>query len=380
VTAGDHQQRAVVTGCAGFLGSHLSERLIDLGYEVVGLDAFTDYYPRLAKESNLARLRDEPRFTLAELDLSCDPLDTAFDGAAAVFHLAAQPGVRGSFGDTFATYVRDNVLATQRLLEAAVRHRPARFVYASSSSVYGDTVQYPTPETAECRPVSPYGMTKVTTEGLAEIYNRTCGVPVVGLRFFTAYGPRQRPDMAFSRFIRSAIAGWPLRVLGDGHQIRDFTYVDDVMLGTLLAAERGRPGAVYNIGGGTPVELLDVIGLLERLLERRIEVEHLPAPIGEARMTAADASLAARDLGFATTTRLQEGLTAQVDWLLTSERLGIAEAAGVREASGEVVARRGGQRRFRRAGRPRVVDAELPAATAPLAAASRPREPRHETA
>jgi UDP-glucuronate 4-epimerase len=375
---GDHQQRAVVTGCAGFLGSHLSERLIDLGYEVVGIDAFTDYYPRLSKESNLARLRDEPRFTLAELDLSSDPLDVALDGATAVFHLAAQPGVRGSFGDTFATYVRDNVLATQRLLEAAVRHRPARFVYASSSSVYGDTVRYPTPETAERRPVSPYGMTKVATEGLAEVYHRTWGVPVVGLRFFTAYGPRQRPDMAFSRFIRSAIAGQPLRVLGDGHQVRDFTYVDDVMAGTLRAADRGRPGAVYNIGGGTPVELLGVIALLERLLERRIEVQHLPPPIGEARMTAADASLAARDLGFRSKTLLHQGLAAQVTWLLATERPAVVEAAGVREASGEVVARRAGQRRFRRAGRRRLVDAES-AATAPLAAASRAREPHDET-
>jgi nucleoside-diphosphate-sugar epimerase len=380
VITGDHQPRVVVTGCAGFLGSHLSERLIDLGYEVVGIDAFTDYYPRLPKESNLARLRDEPRFTLAELDLSFDPLDMALEGAAAVFHLAAQPGVRGSFGDTFATYVRDNVLATQRLLEAAVRHTPVRFVYASSSSVYGDTVRYPTPETAECRPVSPYGMTKVTTEGLADIYHRTCGLPVVGLRFFTAYGPRQRPDMAFSRFIRSAIAGLPLRVLGDGRQVRDFTYVDDVIAGTLLAADRGRPGAVYNIGGGTPVELLGVIALLERLLERRIEVQHLPPPIGEARMTAADASLAARDLGFTTKTLLHQGLAAQVDWLLATERSAVVEAASVPEPSGPVVARRAGRRRFRRAGRPRAVEAESPGATAPLAAASLPREPQHETA
>jgi nucleoside-diphosphate-sugar epimerase len=380
VISGDHQQRVVVTGCAGFLGSHLSERLIDLGYDVVGIDAFTDYYPRLFKESNLARLRDEPGFTLAELDLSSNPLDMALEGAAAVFHLAAQPGVRGSFGDTFATYVRNNVLATQRLLEAAVRHTPARFVYASSSSVYGDTVRYPTPETAECRPVSPYGMTKVTTEGLADIYHRTCGVPVVGLRFFTAYGPRQRPDMAFSRFIRSAITGRPLRVLGDGHQIRDFTYVDDVIAGTLGAAERGRAGAVYNIGGGTPVELLGVVASLERMLERRIEVQRLPAPLGEARVTAADTSLAARELRFTPKTLLHQGLAAQIEWVLATEHRAVVEAAGDPVASGRVVDRRTGRRRLRRVGRLSAAEAESPAATAALAAASESRERQHETA
>jgi UDP-glucuronate 4-epimerase len=297
-----------------------------------------------------------------------------------VFHLAAQPGVRGSFGDTFATYVRNNVLGTQRLLEAAVRHTPARFVYASSSSVYGDTFRYPTPETAECRPVSPYGVTKVTTEGLADVYHRTCGVPVVGLRFFTAYGPRQRPDMAFSRFIRSAITGRPLRILGDGRQIRDFTYVDDVISGTLVAAERGRAGAVYNIGGGTPVELLGVVASLERMLERRIEVQRLPAPLGEARVTAADTSLATRELRFTPKILLHQGLAAQIEWMLATERSGVLEPAGDPVASGRVVDRRAGRRRLRRVGRLSPIGAESPAATAPLVAARESREGEHETA
>jgi nucleoside-diphosphate-sugar epimerase len=314
------QGRAVVTGCAGFLGSHLSECLIERGHEVVGIDSFTAYYSRSIKERNLARLRDEPRFTLAELDLSENPLDRVLEGAVAVFHLAAQAGVRGSFGESFAAYVRDNVLGTQRLLEAAVRNGAMRFVYASSSSVYGDAPCYPTPETADCRPVSPYGMTKVATEALAAVYHRTWQLPVIGLRFFTAYGPRQRPDMAFSRFVRSALAGRPLRILGDGRQRRDFTYVDDVIAGTLAAAEYGREGAVYNVGGGTPVELLDVVALLERFLGRRIEVWHLPAPVGEPRWTAADASLAARELGFEATTPLADGLAEQVGWMLRSAR------------------------------------------------------------
>lgn len=316
---GSDHGRIVVTGCAGFLGSHLSERLIQLGHEVVGIDSFTDYYPRPLKEANLARLRDEPRFTLAELDLSVDPLDGVLEGAVAVFHLAAQPGVRGSFGDSFAAYVRDNVLGTQRLLEASARQMPVRFVFASSSSVYGDAACYPTPETVDCRPVSPYGMTKVATEALAAVYHRTRGVPVVGLRFFTAYGPRQRPDMAFSRFIRSALAEQPLRILGDGHQVRDFTHVDDVIVGTLAAAERGREGTVYNVGGGTPVELLDVVALLERLLEHRIEVQHLPPPVGEPRQTAADVSLAARELDFVAGTSLPDGLAAQLEWIQAAE-------------------------------------------------------------
>jgi nucleoside-diphosphate-sugar epimerase len=312
--------RVVVTGCAGFLGSHLSESLIDRGHEVVGIDSFTDYYSRSLKERNLERLRDEPRFAFAELDISSDPLDTALEGAAVVFHLAAQAGVRGSFGESFALYVRDNVLATQRMLEAAVRSRPERFLYASSSSVYGDAPCYPTPETADCRPVSPYGMTKVATENLAAVYHRTWGVPVMGLRFFTAYGPRQRPDMCFSRFFRAALTGQPLRILGDGHQLRDFTYFDDVVAGTLAAAEHGRPGRVYNLGGGNPVELLQVVALLERFLEQSVEVLHLPAPVGEPRTTAADAALAARELGFRARTPLADGLYAQAEWTLERER------------------------------------------------------------
>ena len=308
------QARIVVTGCAGFLGSHLTEHLLALGHDVLGIDSYTDFYPRWLKARNIARCLQQERFTLAELELSTDDLDDALDGADIVFHLAARAGVRGSFGESFATYLRENVLATQRLLESAARRPPQRLVYASSSSVYGDAPCYPTPESAPSRAVSPYGMTKMATEALAAVYRHTHGIPVVGLRFFTAYGPRQRPDMAFSRFISRALAGEPLHILGDGQQTRDFTYVDDIIAGTVAAAEHGRPGAVYNLGSGRPVMLLTVIEILERLLDRKIQVVHARPPVGEARVTAADISLALADLGYTPAYSLERGLAAQLDW------------------------------------------------------------------
>jgi nucleoside-diphosphate-sugar epimerase len=308
--------RVLVTGCAGFLGSHLSERLVADGYDVVGVDCFTSYYARERKERNVALLREAPGFTLIEADLASSPLDGLLEGVDTVFHLAAQAGVRGSFGESFRDYVTDNVLATQRLLEQAAQTTVGAFVYASSSSVYGNATRYPTDERTERRPVSPYGMTKVATEQLAGVYHRCFGVPVVGLRYFTAYGPRQRPDMAFSRFLRCALEGEPLPVNGDGHQIRDFTFVDDVVDGTIAAARRGRPGAVYNIGGGTPVELIAAIGLICELVSRRVHVLHLPPPLGDPRATGCDQSLAVRELGFQPQTNLRTGLSAELEWML----------------------------------------------------------------
>jgi nucleoside-diphosphate-sugar epimerase len=308
--------RVLVTGCAGFLGSHLSERLIADGCDVVGIDCFTNYYARERKERNVACLRSADRFTLIEADLASAPLDGLLEGVDTVFHLAAQPGVRGSFGESFRDYVTANVLATQRLLEQAARSPIGAFVYASSSSVYGNAPAYPTPETTEPRPVSPYGMTKVATEELAGVYNRCFGVPVVGLRYFTAYGPRQRPDMAFWRFLRCALDAEPLPVNGDGHQVRDFTFVDDVVQGTLAAARRGRPGAVYNIGGGTPVELIEAIRLIGDLVGSPVQVMHRPAPIGDPRCTGCDPSLAATELGFVPTTPLRTGLATELEWML----------------------------------------------------------------
>jgi UDP-glucuronate 4-epimerase len=313
--------RALVTGCAGFLGSHLSEQLVANGCDVVGIDCFTNYYARSRKERNLARLRETTHFTLVEADLASAPLDGLLEGIDTVFHLAAQPGVRGSFGESFRDYVTANVLASQRLLEQAARSPVDAFVYASSSSVYGNAPAYPTAESTERRPVSPYGMTKVATEELAGVYNRCFGVPVVGLRYFTAYGPRQRPDMAFWRFIRCALEGEPLPVNGDGHQIRDFTFVDDVVHGTLAAARLGRPGAVYNIGGGIPVQLIEAIDLIEGLVGRRVEVAHRPAPLGDPSKTGCDPSLAATELGFRPRTALRTGLAAELEWMLAEQPL-----------------------------------------------------------
>jgi nucleoside-diphosphate-sugar epimerase len=321
--------RVLVTGCAGFLGSHLCERLVECGEEVLGVDCFTDYYPREQKETNLERLRDCRRFTLRELDLGSDPLDDSVEGIDTVFHLAAQPGVRGSFGASFESYVHDNVLATQRVLEASAAAPVQAFVYASSSSVYGNSLSYPTSEETERAPISPYGMTKLATEELAAVYGRLDGIPTVGLRYFTAFGPRQRPDMAFTRFLTSALAAEPVKILGDGSQVRDFTFIDDVVEGTIAAARRGAPGAVYNIGGGTQVRLLDALRKIEQLLDIPIEVEHLPDARGDVRRTCSDPRRAARDLGFTPRVSLDEGLARQVEWGLARSDLLPAVAAVV---------------------------------------------------
>jgi UDP-glucose 4-epimerase len=314
--------RVLVTGCAGFLGSHLSERLVASGEQVLGVDCFTDYYPREQKDANLERLRDRRGFTLHELDLGSDPLDDLVEGIDTVFHLAAQPGVRGSFGMSFGRYVHDNILATQRLLEASAAAGVRAFVYASSSSVYGDSPSYPTAEEAERAPISPYGLTKLATEELAAVYGRNEGIRTVGLRYFTAYGPRQRPDMAFAKFLRAALARLPVRVLGDGLQVRDFTFVDDVVEGTIAAARHGVQGTVYNVGGGTQVRLLDALSKMEELLGMSIEVEHLPDARGDVRRTCSDPRRAARDLGFTPGVSLDEGLARQVEWALDRGRPG----------------------------------------------------------
>lgn len=317
---------ALVTGCAGFLGSKLAERLIDEEIDVVGADCFTDFYPRSLKERNIASLRDSARFELRELDLAEDPLDDLVDRVDDVYHLAAQAGVRGSFGDGFETYLHDNVRGTQRLLEAVVRHPVDSFVYASSSSVYGNAATFPTAETAERAPVSPYGMTKCATEELAGVYNRIHGLPAVGLRYFTAYGPRQRPDMAFSRFIAAGLAEEPIMILGDGLQVRDFTYVDDVIDATRAAARVGRHGAVYNVGGGTPVTLLAAVQVIDELLGKPITIKHCDSAYGDARQTSADTSLARDEFGFSPSVTLEEGLARQVEWAAERHSVGLKVA------------------------------------------------------
>jgi nucleoside-diphosphate-sugar epimerase len=304
---------ALITGCAGFLGSHLCEALLSREHEVLGVDCFSDYYPRVLKEANLLASLDSSRFRLVEADLAADPLEHLLDGVDVVFHLAGQPGVRPSFGDDFGSYLHHNVHGTQRLLEAVAERELRAFVYASSSSVYGDQDVYPVREDAPMRPKSPYGATKVITEQLANAFWYSRGVPAVGLRYFTVYGPRQRPDMAFSRFLALALSDRPLTIHGDGWQVREFTYFADVVEATIAAAERGERGSVYNVGGGQPVALLDAIALIQSLLDRELAVGHADAANGDPRRTEADVTRAARDLAYRPATPLADGLAAQVD-------------------------------------------------------------------
>src|ERR1700742_583270 len=265
--------RALVTGCAGFIGSHLGERLLADGHEVVGVDCLTPFYDRELKALALSALADHPGFEHRRVDLAADPLDGLLDGVDTVFHLAGEPGVRQSFGDP-GPYARNNVAATARLLDAAAGHALRGFVFASSSSVYGDRADdRPMHEDDALAPVSPCARTKVTVERLAANARARHGVPAVGLRLFSVYGPRQRPDMAFQRFLERAADGRPVTVYGDGSQRRDFTYVGDAVDAALAAVDA--PAAVYNVGGGQGVSLRRVLALVSELLERQVLVRHL---------------------------------------------------------------------------------------------------------
>jgi UDP-glucose 4-epimerase len=307
--------KALVTGAAGFIGSTLSERLLDDGVTVTGIDCFTDYYPRERKEANLANLRQRPGFTLVESTLADANLPGLLEGVTHVFHLAAQAGVRKSWGRDFRVYTVNNVEGTQMLLEACAGRPIERLVYASSSSVYGDDVSLPMREDARPQPVSPYGVTKLSAEQLCHLYYVNYSVPTVSLRYFTVYGPRQRPDMGFHRFFKAVMAGRPVPQFGDGRQTRDFTYVADAVTATVTAASRGKPGAVYNIGGGSRVELLAVFELIQRVTRRSLKIERIEAQRGDMRDTYADTTKARADLGFATTVGLEQGLRAQFDWM-----------------------------------------------------------------
>jgi len=307
--------KVVVTGAAGFIGSHLVERLLGEGHDVAGVDAFVDFYPRAAKEANLRAARDHRRFRLVEGRLQDIPLDGLLEGAGQVYHLAAQAGVRSSWGRDFQVYTDHNVLATQRLLEAAVQAGVPRLVYASSSSVYGDRAPLPLREDAACHPLSPYGVTKLAGEHLACVYERNHGLPVVSLRYFTVYGPRQRPDMAFHRFLSAARDGAPVQVFGDGKQTRDFTFVDDIVTATRRAGDSGRPGCVYNVGGGRRVSLEDVLRTIEQVTGRKLALTRDEAQKGDMRDTFADTTAAKRDLGFRSTVTLPEGLAREWDWI-----------------------------------------------------------------
>ncbi|KUN23370.1 hypothetical protein AQJ23_25445 [Streptomyces antibioticus] len=302
--------RAVVTGAAGFIGSHLCELLLSHGDEVVGIDAVTTFYDPARKHRNLAPLLGRDGFAFHHGDLLRTPLEPLFATADAVYHLAGQPGVRGSWGTEFALYLERNVLVTQRVLEAARDTRLPRLVFASSSSVYGDAETYPTPETVRPRPVSPYGVTKLAAEQLCETYRTVFGVPTVSLRLFSVYGPRQRPDMAFSRLITATCAGRPFPLYGDGGQSRDFTYVGDVVAAMRASALSGWTG-VANLGGGCEVTMNQAVALLSELGAPVRVIPGGPRP-GDARRTAADITLARRAFGYRPVTDLRAGLAAMV--------------------------------------------------------------------
>jgi nucleoside-diphosphate-sugar epimerase len=303
----------VITGAGGFIGSHLVDRCLGLGWRVTGVDAFTDYYDESLKRGNLAGAADHPEFSLVEGDLLELELAPILNGATTMFHLAAQPGVRTSW-DAFELYVRQNVRVTQRLLHAARELPLERFVVASSSSIYGDAETMPTSEDLAPQPVSPYGVTKVATEHLARLYWRNFGVPAVSLRYFTVYGPRQRPDMAFNRLISAAVADRPFEVFGDGEQSRDFTFVTDAVSGTVAAAQVGAPGGAYNIGGGSRRTMNSVFDTLEELTGSSVRRAYQDRQLGDARDTAADIGRARRDLGFEPTFDFAAGLWAQLEW------------------------------------------------------------------
>lgn len=311
--------RCLVTGAAGFVGSHLTERLLADGHEVCGIDAFIDYYPRSIKESNLENARTWDRFSFVEGNLLDLDLAYLLDGVEWIFHQAAQAGVRASWGREFSRYVDCNVLATQRLLEAAVHSNSLRrFVYASSSSVYGNTTTLPVTEDVMPQPVSPYGVTKLAAEHLCSLYQHNFALPTVSLRYFTVYGPRQRPDMAFHRFCASAIEHKVIRVYGDGRQTRDFTYIADVIEANIKAAASDTAiGAVMNIAGGSCVTIEHVLRLLQEISGERIEVIHDHRQPGDVQDTFADTQSAQQLIHYRPRFTLREGLEAEFEQVVS---------------------------------------------------------------
>lgn len=308
--------KALVTGAAGFIGSSLSKRLIADGHTVIGVDSFNDYYSAELKKANLQPLDSSGEFELLQTDLSEAPLDDILQGVDFVFHQAGQPGVRKSWGQDFEGYIKNNIHATQRLLEAARSSKDLKkFVYASSSSIYGNAEKYPTTEMDLPAPRSPYGVTKLAAENLCSLYADNFDVPTVSLRYFTVYGPGQRPDMAFTRFTQAAWKGSPISIYGDGNQIRDFTYIDDVVQANVLAATgETDPGDVFNVAGGDSVTVNEAITIIESASGRKLNVRYTGAVDGDVYRTGGDISRIQSKLGWSPQVRITEGLKSHVEW------------------------------------------------------------------
>ena len=305
--------KALVTGCAGFIGSHLVDKLLEQGYEVIGIDCFTDYYSMEIKKKNISTALSHKNFEFIEKDI----LDMrGYPEVDYVFHQAAQAGVRASWGRSFEIYTRNNIEATQKLLEFYKNLKFKKFVYASSSSVYGDA-ELPMREDSLLKPVSPYGVTKLAGENLCYLYWKNYGVPTISLRYFTVYGPRQRPDMAIHKFVKAIFKGDEISVFGDGTQTRDFTFVDDAVVANVLAAESDSVGEIFNIGGGSRISVNVLINEIEKIVGKKAKIKYIEKQKGDVRDTLADVSKAKKELGWMPKVKIEEGLKRFVDWWKT---------------------------------------------------------------
>lgn len=307
--------KCLVTGVAGFIGSHLAERLLRGGHELVGIDSFVDNYPKPIKENNIKGLLASSKFKFIEGSIVNINVSEIVEQVDVVYHQAAIPGVRSSWGKNFDQYTLNNINVTQILLEACKDKRIKKFIYASSSSVYGEAMELPVKESSPKSPISPYGVTKLAGENLASLYFKCYGVPTVSLRYFTVYGPRQRPDMAFHRFISAILHERKIEIFGNGEQTRDFTYIDDVVEANLHAFLNGKEGGTYNIGGGSRVKLIESLNIIEEISGKKADSKFIEAQRGDAKHTFADVSNAKRDLGYSPRVDIKEGLKRHYDWL-----------------------------------------------------------------